>query len=234
MKEIFRAGKSSSQLSFGRKFLACCDNLSHSVKKVYESCTRRSSALTIGEFLISLAVIGALAVILIPIYKTAKPDTIDAKHKKATYTVERIVNELSTDTYLYGNNGAYSGFNNITPVDHNGTSHGGLTKFCTLFASRINQKPGTALNCSPGHVSITSVEGIDWYLPITDFSDGPATITVDVNGGEGPNELGEDRFEYTVQPGQKTEVVETHFNPPTVAPPCKTRSRSRTGRSGKR
>ena len=158
---------------------------------------------------------------MIPIYKTAKPDTIDAKHKKATYTVERIVNELSTDTYLYGNNGAYSGFNNITPVDHNGTSHGGLTKFCTLFASRINQKPGTALNCSPGHVSITSVEGIDWYLPITDFSDGPATITVDVNGGEGPNELGEDRFEYTVQPGQKTEVVETHFNPPTVAPPAK-------------
>ena len=48
-------------------------------------------------------------------------------HKKATFIVERIVNELSTDEYLYPNNGEYSGFSNTDKVTQNGVEHVGST-----------------------------------------------------------------------------------------------------------
>ena len=179
------------------------------------------SALTIGEFVIGLAIIGVLALILIPIYKTATPNKLDSLHKKATYTVDRIVNELSTDEYLYPNNGEYTGLSNTTGVIYNGELHSGITKFCSLFASRIIRKPGTQITCASNAVSVTSQEGMDWYLPISDFKTGSETILVDVNGSDLPNELGTDRFEYKVKPGLKVEVEEPTFYAPTGAPPSK-------------
>ena len=179
------------------------------------------SALTIGEFVIGLAIIGVLALILIPIYKTATPNKLDSLHKKATYTVDRIVNELSTDEYLYPNNGEYTGLSNTTSITYNGELHGGSTKFCSLFASRIIRKPDTEVRCFPNAVSVTSQEGMDWYLPISDFKTGSETILVDVNGSDLPNELGTDRFEYKVKPGLKVEVEEPTFYAPTGAPPSK-------------
>ncbi len=179
------------------------------------------SALTIGEFVIGLAIIGVLALILIPIYKTATPNKLDSLHKKATYTVDRIVNELSTDEYLYPSNSEYTGLSNTTGVIYNGELHSGITKFCTLFASRIIRKPGTQITCASNAVSVTSQEGMDWYLPISDFKTGSETILVDVNGSDLPNELGTDRFEYKVKPGLKVEVEEPTFYAPTGAPPSK-------------
>ena len=76
------------------------------------------------------------------------------RHKKTTFVVERVVNELSSDDYLYPNNGEYSSLSNTDSVTYNGVTHGGLTKFCTLFASRINKKPGTEVNCTAGAVSV--------------------------------------------------------------------------------
>ena len=139
-------------------------------------------------------------------------------HKKATFIVERIVNELSTDEYLYPNNGEYSGFSNTDTVTQNGVSHGGSTKFCSLFISRLNKLPNTETNCNSGVVNATSIEGMDWYLPISDFQNGPETLIVDVNSGEGPNELGKDQFEYQIQPGQKVPVKEVQYYAPPEAP----------------
>ena len=177
------------------------------------------SAVTLGEILISMAIIGALVLILMPILQSVKPDENEAMHKKTTFVVERVVNELSSDDYLYPNNGEYSSLSNTDSVTYNGVTHGGLTKFCTLFASRINKKPGTEVNCTMGAVSVTSVEGVDWYLPISNFRNGSETLMVDVNGGEEPNELGEDRFEYQIQPGFKVPTIEvTHYENATERP----------------
>ena len=177
------------------------------------------SAVTLGEILISMAIIGALVLILMPILRSVKPDENEAMHKKTTFVVERVVNELSSDDYLYPNNGEYSSLSNTDSVTYNGVTHGGLTKFCTLFASRINKKPGTEVNCTMGAVSVTSVEGVDWYLPISNFRNGSETLMVDVNGGEEPNELGEDRFEYQIQPGFKVPTIEvTHYENATERP----------------
>ena len=59
---------------------------------------------------------------------------------------------------------------------------------------------------------------MDWYLPISDFQNGPETLIVDVNGGEGPNELGKDQFEYQIQPGQKIPVKEIQYYEKTQPP----------------
>lgn len=196
-----------------------------SMKKVWDYLrelfleARKLSAVTLGEILISMAIIGALVLILMPILQSVKPDENEAMHKKTTFVVERVVNELSSDDYLYPNNGEYSSLSNIDSVTYNGVTHGGTTKFCTLFASRINKKPGTEVNCTAGAVSVTSVEGVDWYLPISNFRNGSETLMVDVNGGEEPNELGEDRFEYQIQPGFKVPTIEvTHYENATERP----------------
>ncbi len=189
-------------------------------------CLKKQQALTIGEFLIALGVIAALAVILVPIYKAVKPDKNDALAKKANYIVNRIVNELSTDEYLYSDDGEHSGFRNTDPVQFEGMEHGGTTKFCTLFASRIIKKPGTTVNCTPGQPSVTSSEGMDFYLPISSF-DGPQVISVDVNGEEGPNCLDKsgcknpDRFNFQVIPGKRITVNKVGFLGKTPAPPVK-------------
>ena len=194
-----------------------CDYLVNLVKK-----THLYTGFTMMEILISLGIIGAMLLILIPAIQSAKPDENEALHKKATFVVELVINELSSDDYLYPNNGEYSSLSNTDNVTYNGKNHGGATKFCTLFASRINKKPGTDVNCTAGAVSVTSVEGISWYLPISDFRNGAETLLVDVNGSEGPNEIGEDQFEYQVQPGFKVPTIEvTHYDTETARPAAK-------------
>ena len=164
------------------------------------SCTPGFSMM---EILISCVIIGVLAVILIPTMQSAKPDKNEALHKKSTFVVERVINELSSDTQLYPNNGEYSSLSNTENVTYNNETHGGPTKFCTLFASRIKLKAGSEVSCIEGEKSFTSEDGIDWYLPVSDFKGGSETIMIDVNGSAGPNAIGEDRYEYKVQPGFK-------------------------------
>ena len=178
------------------------------------------SGFSLGDTLVAIAVIGALAVILIPIYRTVNPDPNDKLHKKATFIVERIVNEMGSDEYLYPNGGEFNGFSNTSAVQYNKQTHEGSSKFCTLFASHLNLQTGSEVACFEGQKSATSIEGIDWYLPISDFQNGPEIIIADVNGGEGPNCVYDenncprpDRFEYMVEPGVKLAVRQVeHFD----------------------
>ena len=150
-------------------------------------------------------------------------------HKKATFIVERITNELSSDEYLYpiSSNGEYKGLSNTESVELNGTMHGGNTKFCSLFASRLNLMPGSEVRCAQNEKSATSIEGIDWYLPISDFKEGPETLIADVNSSDLPNCTYDenscprpDRFEYLIQPGERIPVKEVEYYEATGAPPA--------------
>ena len=187
---------------------------------------QRVRGFSLGDALIAMAVIGALALILLPSYKAVNPDKSEALHKKATFIVERVVNELVTDEYLYPSGGEYSGFSNTSGVTLNGENHTGITKFCTLFTSRLNLKPGTEVNCTSGNISATSAEGIDWYIPISDFKNGAETLIADVNGVEGPNcTYSEncpkpDRFEYKIEGGTKVPVKEVQYYAATGNPPA--------------
>ncbi len=192
--------------SHKKGFLQACRE---TFKKAFENFkigrNNNLSAFTAGELFITLGVLGALAIILIPVLLSAKPDELDALHKKSVYVTERILNELSTDEYLYPHSDNMSGLSNTSAVKVNGVTHAGATKFCTLFASRLTLKEGTEVNCTNGALTAVSVEGIHWYLPITSFQNGAATLTVDLNGDEEPNQKGKDQFEYTVMPGLKYE-----------------------------
>ena len=184
---------------------------------------RLLSGFSMMEILISCVIIGVLALILLPILQSAKPDKNEALHKKSTFVVERIINELSSDNTLYPNNGEYSSLSNTENVMYNNETHGGATKFCTLFASRIKLKPGSEVRCIDGEKSFTSEDGIDWYLPVSDFKSGAETIMVDLNGSEGPNIVGEDRFEYKVQPGFKIPKKEIDESTISVTPTAPTK-----------
>ena len=180
------------------------------------------SAFTMSEVLITLGVLGALAILLVPILKKAQPDEIDALHKKATFVVERVVHELASDEFLYPKTKTFNGLANTDAVTLNGETHSGNTKFCTLFISRLNIKPGTEPNCTAGQVNAVTNEGVEWYLPISNFQDGAQTVMVDVNGPEEPNAIGEDRFEYIIQPGSAVaeEEENTVVAAATEAPPA--------------
>lgn len=175
----------------------------HKIRQSYRYILNtKFSAFTFGEVLITIAVMGALFILLVPIIKGAKPDENQAMHRKATFVVNRIVNELGTDEYLYPKtDSGYNGLGNVSSVTVNGVTHSGRTKFCTLFGSRLTLMPGTELNCKVNELSATTTEGIEWYLPISNFQNGAEIIMVDVNGQDGPNVIGEDRFEYKVMPG---------------------------------
>ncbi len=62
------------------------------------------------------------------------------------------------------------------------------------------------VNCkTTGSLSFTSNDGFDWFLPVSNFQDGYAPLTVDVNGPEKPNCLASstckkpDRFKYYIR-----------------------------------
>lgn len=188
--------------------------------------SKKRSAFSVAELLIVLFIIGVLAVVLIPIIKNIKPDEKEAMHKKATYIVERVVNELSSDDYLYPSNNDYKGFKNVSLVNFHGKTHSGETKFCTLFAASLNLKPGTDVNCVAGEKSATSIEGIDWFLPIGYFDEDKAVIKADVNGDAPPNcEYNSvtcknpDIFVYTIGTGTKITTPSLPVYEDTAPPP---------------
>ena len=170
------------------------------VKKVF----RKMRGFTMAEFLISLAIIGALAMILLPVLKNIRPDELEALHKKGQYTMEHIVSDLAYDEDIYPPTKITSGLASIFAVNVAGKTYGygkvdtyttdknnikAKTKFCELFASRVNLASGSTVNCSEDAKTFTTVEGIDWYLPISNF-DGARPyeiIRFDVNGDKEPN-----------------------------------------------
>lgn len=173
-----------------------------------DSYSRKYLAFTMAEVLVTLLVLGILALILVTVLRGAQPDDIDAMHKKATAIIQRITNELSSDNYLYPRSVKSEGFTNTSAVTVDGITHQGDTKFCTLFVSRLVLKSGTEANCTAGALTATTAEGIEWYLPISDFQNGAQVLMIDANGPEEPNVVGEDRFEYYIQPGFTSEGYE--------------------------
>lgn len=205
-------------------------------------------AFSLPEVLITVVIIAILAAVTIPTLNKSKPDENELMHKKATFIVERVVNELVTDEFLYPENAVMTGLGNLSPVKVNGVFHEGETKFCSLFASRINKAPDTKVVCDKGAKSVTSAEGIDWYLPVGNFANKNfEIIKVDVNGEKGPNCAYNsdtckrpDQFQYQVRSGTKVPVKEVENFGATGAPgarnqmPAAPNSDARDSRTGQK
>ncbi len=161
---------------------------------------------TLAEMLIALAVIGVIAAITMPLLHKIIPTKEDTTKKKADYLVQQIVNQLYDDDIMYPKTKEFTvGFQNtekatiFNPATKKLDDYEGNTKFCELFASRMvvasgsgpivceNQINESGTTLARGKRSFTAKDGIEWYLPVTDFKKGAAEIMVDVNGPEGKN-----------------------------------------------
>ena len=111
-----------------------------------------------------------------------KPAKNKILFKKAYYLSEKIVTELINDEDLYATKLGKEGFDETEPAAAD-SSISGNTKFCKLFASKINTVEEVP-NCTANNIAFTSSDGIEWIMPITDFATEDGKIKVDVNGSE--------------------------------------------------
>lgn len=142
---------------------------------------RKFKGITLPEILITFATVGFIAALLIPAIKQIIPNKNKIMFQKAYAIIERIVSELISDDGLYPDDLASPGLANTSPVWENGVNYHGATKFCQLFAAKLNI--GGKTNCIYGY-DFTTNDGITWDLPedvFTPHSTEP--IIVDVTGG---------------------------------------------------
>lgn len=177
-------------------------------------------AMTLAEMLMCICIMGVIAAITLPLLRNVMPTKEDSFRKKTNYLVEQVVSQLYGDEIMYPKKSDFysQGFQNTEKVTINGIEYEGDDKFCKLFASKFmissesgalvceNQIAETATTLARGKRSFRAKDGVDWYLPVTDFQKGAAEIMVDVNGDELPNCLDgatgcskPDRFLYYVK-----------------------------------
>ncbi|MEE3348433.1 MAG: type II secretion system protein [Candidatus Gastranaerophilaceae bacterium] len=171
---------------------------------------QKRKAFTLAEVMITLAVLGILASIILPAVSRIRPNKSKAMFKKAYYVAERMVYELVNDQDLYPSNGSYVGFDNTAtasylgieyPTNNTGSSAnaGEGAKFCQLFARKLNTASDD-IYCDAAHSvptgggtfkapSFITSDGIHWYMPYSDFKpiNTKNYIYVDVNGPKAPN-----------------------------------------------
>lgn len=152
---------------------------------------------TLAEVMITLAVCGVLASLLLPTIASVRPDKNKAMFRKAYYVTERMVFELVNDEDFYPSEGETVGLSNTIEADYLGETFEGNSKFCGLFARKVNTTDDDKIFCDAVHTTPTgngtykepaflTTDGLAWYLPYSDFAD-TQTIYVDVNNEKKPN-----------------------------------------------
>ncbi len=172
---------------------------------------RNNPAFTLAELLLCLSIIAIIAAIVMPSITQLRPQKNKAMFKKAYNITERIVYELVNDTELYPVVNKSRGLDNVDAVTYDDVSYSGDTKFCRLFARKVNTVKSDAAisltnetsNCASAtdfsDPSFTTTDGMLWIIDRTNFDDDTAfsrgnnsegsspTIEVDVNGDTEPN-----------------------------------------------
>lgn len=143
--------------------------------------TLKRYGFTLAEMMVCLAVLSIIATMLIPAIMQVKPAKNKILFKKAYYLAERIVTELVNDEDMYATKLGKEGFDEIEPAAID-SSISGNTKFCKLFATKVNTVDDVP-NCVSNQIAFISSDGIEWIMPITDFT-ADAKIKVDVNGSD--------------------------------------------------
>ncbi|MEE3348415.1 MAG: type II secretion system protein [Candidatus Gastranaerophilaceae bacterium] len=150
---------------------------------------------TLSEMLIVMAILGVIAAITLPGLIKHIPTKEEELAKKTNYLVEQVVEQIFDDDNLYPKKSEFgeSGFQNlekVTAIDRDrkqSRDYSGNTKFCELFAEKFNKTTAVSCSSNPNVKTFTATDGSEWYVPVTNFSDGYAELKVDVNGPNGVN-----------------------------------------------
>ena len=182
------------------------------------NCTDKRTAIkhfiakgfSLAEVLIVVACVIVIAVLCLQVLKKIIPDREARMFKKAYNLTARLVPSMVHDEDLYpevdGKN-APQFLGNTEWVIYEGKKYEGTTKFCGLFAAKINalSEVSCIANASlDGKATLKTNDGIVWVLPITDFKElkTPGIIQIDTNGAKKPNKDGYDRYKiYVYQDG---------------------------------
>lgn len=153
---------------------------------------------TLAEMVVTLGLIGVLAVILMPMLRDVQPNEEMLKFKKAYYIAERVIAELVNDEDLYPDSDdpeVPQFFGNTARANYKGGDYDGDTKFCGLFAAKLNRS--SEVDCTEKTFAdgtapsgnVTTSDSMVWILPITNFADADTAeeIQIDVNGNKAPN-----------------------------------------------
>lgn len=148
-------------------------------------------AFTLSEALITLAIIGVLAAILIPVIDSARPDKDKITYKKAMYSMQgAISNAMDSTVYSVAANSAAYWMDDLVPEN----------AFCESLAEELNTSG--AVNCSSSgygdcsgscyeHPNFITTDGIRfWGLEGKPWSiEGPKERDIFVDRPIGTNEL---------------------------------------------
>ena len=174
---------------------------------------RRFKGFTLTELMVALAVIGILVAVVTPAIMKTRPNKNKMMVKKTFYTTEQIVSTLINDERLYPDmhdacgDGFVSaspdvycayGFDYTEPVEYEGETYSGDSKFAELFKSRLNVKTETN-----NDLIFYTTDGVKWDLTGLegawpkgnkpgkfDGNNAPTntgTILIDVDGDDGVN-----------------------------------------------
>ena len=164
----------------------------------------KHSGFTLSETLVTLAIIGVIAVLILPsLVNTAGRKQLDAQVEKAYYTLNEALDLVKAENasvpkcylgYDFTNSQVNAGLNNFS----------GCSTFFTKFVKKIN----TAKVCSSG-TSGCAYDGFNAYSGSSSFvtSDGMLFVLksesepiymVDVNGAKGPNKWGFDIYTFAL------------------------------------
>ena len=188
------------------------------IEKHIINCTDKRTAIkhfmakgfSLAEVLIVVACVIVIALLCLQVLKKIIPDREARMFKKAYNLTARLVPSMVHDEDLYpevdGKN-APQFLGNTEWVIYEGKKYEGTTKFCGLFAAKINalSEVSCIANASlDGKATLKTNDGIVWVLPITDFKElkTPGIIQIDTNGAKKPNKDGYDRYKiYVYQDG---------------------------------
>ena len=152
---------------------------------------------TLAEIIIVFVILGVISLMVMQTLFSPRPSKEKIMFKKAYFLTERIVSELTNDEDYYRNNSTGGILSDLDEVPYNNMEFKGNSKFCNLFATKLNTM-GT-ISCEASAPTLTdatvptgnfkTTDGVVWLVPITDFASDtkPYTIHVDVNGDDKPN-----------------------------------------------
>lgn len=163
----------------------------------------KNKGFTLSETLVVLFLLGVIASVTIPALWHSRPNESRLMFRKAYYDTERVISDMINDDSLYPESDeSPPDFGDSTGVTVMGVLYAGKTKFCGIFADKMNTSG--EINCevnpptgtSYTTPSFTSTNGIAWYVPTTEnvgafLARGGAPeyikIRMDINGKKPPN-----------------------------------------------
>lgn len=160
---------------------------------------------SLGEVLLTVGVIGTLAMLLLPIMKNSLPSKNKIMFRKAHFSLEKAIGVMLQDQNAYPDDvvGNSTEYNNRIPLQLNyttATGNGSANKFCYYLTKQLNLESGANCPTTTGITKIgTTIDGMDWYLYLPAIDTSPNSefptsstsyatkIIVDVDGAGGHN-----------------------------------------------